>query len=105
MASLTSKISIVFVHGLTGNRESTWTDKPTEVFWPKDFLAKDLPKARISTFGYDADIIQGLSVAGNGTLRDHGKALAEDLAMRRKRTDTVRLSPTLFRINRARTSR
>lgn len=87
---LTNKISIVFVHGLTGNRESTWTDKTAKVFWPKDLLAKDLPKARIITFGYDADIIRGLSTAGNGTLRDYGKALAEDLAMRRKRTDSVR---------------
>ncbi|KAH8683389.1 Alpha/Beta hydrolase protein [Tricladium varicosporioides] len=88
-------IDIVFVHGLTGNRESTWTDKTAKVFWPKDLLAKDLPKARIITFGYDADIIRGLSMAGNGTLRDHGKALAEDLAMRRKRTDS-NLRPLIF---------
>jgi hypothetical protein len=97
--SLTSKTSIVFVHGLTGNRESTWTDKPTKVFWPKDLLAEDLSRARIITFGYDADIVRGLSVAGNGTLRDHGKALAEDLAMRRKKTGTVRLFKTLFTID------
>jgi hypothetical protein len=98
---LTNKISIVFVHGLTGNRESTWTDKTAKVFWPKDLLAKDLPKARIITFGYDADIIRGLSTAGNGTLRDYGKALAEDLAMRRKRTDSVRLFVALFTTKRA----
>ncbi|KAH8731953.1 Alpha/Beta hydrolase protein [Phaeosphaeriaceae sp. PMI808] len=93
--SVSDIIDIVFVHGLTGNRESTWTDKPTNVFWPRDLLAKDLPKARIITFGYDADIIRGLSVAGNGTLRDHGKALAEDLGMRRKRTDT-NFRPLIF---------
>jgi hypothetical protein len=40
-------------------------------------------------------------MAGNGTLRDHGKALAEDLAMRRKRTDSVRLSAAPFTTNRA----
>lgn len=74
-ASLTSKTSVIFVHGLTSNRESTWTDKHSKVFWPKDLLAKDLSKARIVTFGYDADIIRGLNTAGNGTLRDHGKAL------------------------------
>ncbi|KAF1811247.1 hypothetical protein P152DRAFT_474853 [Eremomyces bilateralis CBS 781.70] len=89
------KTSIVFVHGLTGNRESTWTDRTANVFWPKDLLAKDLPKARVITFGYDADIVRGLSTAGNGTLRDHGKALAEDLAMRRKRTDS-NLRPLIF---------
>ena len=90
MSLLTNKTSIVFVHGLTGNRESTWTHKTNKVFWPKDLLPKDLPKARIITFGYDADIIRGLSTVGNGTLRDHGKALAEDLAIRRKITDSVR---------------
>lgn len=96
----TNKTSIVFVHGLTGNRESTWTHKTGKVFWPKDLLPKDLPKARIITFGYDADIIRGLSTVGNGTLRDHGKALAEDLAIRRKKTDSVRLFIALFTINR-----
>lgn len=92
VALLTNHVSIVFVHGLTGNRESTWTDKAAKVFWPRDILAKDLTKARIVTFGYDADIIRGLGMttAGNGTLRDHGKALAEDLAIWRKKTDSVR---------------
>lgn len=41
------------------------------------------------TFGYDADIVHALSVAGSNTLRDHGKVLAHDLAMRRKRTGSV----------------
>ena len=59
------------------------------MFWPKDLLAKDLPNARILTFGYDADIIRGLNTAGSNTLRDHGKALAIDVAMRRTRTDSV----------------
>lgn len=94
LVPLINKISIIFVHGLTGSRESTWTDKVSKVFWPKDLLAEDLPKGRVITFGYDADIIRGLSIAGNGTLRDHGKALAEDLAMRRKKTDSVSLFST-----------
>jgi hypothetical protein len=88
--------SIVFVHGLTGNCKSTWTHKAAQVFWPKDLLSKELLKARIMTFGYDADIVGIFSTAGNGTLRDHGKALAEDLAMQRKRTSSVRSLMTLM---------
>lgn len=42
-------------------------------FWPKEFLPNDIPTARIMTFGYDADIIGTLRVAGSNTLRDHGK--------------------------------
>ncbi|KAJ5863192.1 hypothetical protein N7455_007260 [Penicillium solitum] len=33
-------------------------------FWPKEFLPNDIPTARIMTFGYDADIIGTLRVAG-----------------------------------------
>ncbi|CAI6099554.1 unnamed protein product [Clonostachys chloroleuca] len=49
-------VDIVFVHGLFGNRRSTWTSSSGN-FWPKELLAKDYPQARIFTFGYDADVI------------------------------------------------
>lgn len=83
--------SVVFVHGLTGNRESTWTHKSSKTFWPQTLLPVDLPNIRIFTFGYDADIIRALDTAGSETLRDHGKSLAFDLAMRRMQTRSVRL--------------
>lgn len=81
--------SIVFVHGLTGNRETTWTHKPTKIFWPQTLLTVDLPNARIYTFGYDANIVQALDTAGSETLRDHGKSLANDLSLRRMRSHSV----------------
>ncbi|KAJ5628167.1 hypothetical protein N7490_010395 [Penicillium lividum] len=77
--------SIVFVHGLTGNRESTWTNKQSKAFWPKQLLPCDLPTARIWTFGYDADIIGALRTASSNTLRDHGKSLMHDLSLARLR--------------------
>lgn len=80
---------IVFVHGLTGNRETTWTHKQTKNFWPQTLLPQDLPNARIFTFGYDADIIGTLEAAGSSTLRDHGKSLANDLALRRMKSRSV----------------
>ncbi|KAJ5835667.1 hypothetical protein N7447_001693 [Penicillium robsamsonii] len=79
-------VDIVFVHGLTGNRETTWTFKPTRQFWPQKFLPEDLPNAHIITFGYDGDIVGALKVAGSNTLRDHGKTLAHELAVSRKRS-------------------
>jgi hypothetical protein len=82
--------SVVFVHGLTGNRESTWTThKPSKISWPQTLLPSDLPRARILTFGYDADIVRALDTAGSNTLRDHGKSLANDLALRRMRSNSV----------------
>ncbi|KAJ5663921.1 hypothetical protein N7507_004652 [Penicillium longicatenatum] len=78
-----ASVDIVFVHGLTGNRESTWTDKQSKIFWPKQLLPRDLPNARIWTFGYDADIIGALKTASSNTLRDHGKSLMHDLSLAR----------------------
>jgi protein SERAC1 len=86
--------SIVFVHGLTGNRRNTWTH-PDGVFWPEDLLTKDLPTARVMTFGYDADVVGFSKTAGNGTLRDHGKSLTNDLAMRRVRSNST-TRPLIF---------
>lgn len=77
-----SQISIIFVHGLTGNRDKTWTH-PNGVFWPQE-LAKDIPTARIMTFGYDADVVKLWGMAGSNTLRNHGKNLASDVSDKRR---------------------
>ncbi|KAJ4125602.1 hypothetical protein NW765_001376 [Fusarium oxysporum] len=50
-------IDICFVHGLTGNRDSTWTAKGQSKPWPKVFLPLKLTSTRILTYGYDAYII------------------------------------------------
>jgi hypothetical protein len=39
---------------------STWTNSETKKCWPKDFLPKDIPEARIMTFGYNADAAFGI---------------------------------------------
>ncbi|KAJ5734976.1 uncharacterized protein N7483_000101 [Penicillium malachiteum] len=94
-ANQNKSISVIFVHGLTGNRETTWTHKTTGKFWPQDFLPHDLPDVRILTFGYDADIIGTSHTASSNTLRDHGKSLAEKLAMWRRKSRT-NLWPLIF---------
>lgn len=86
---------MVFVHGLTGNRETTWTHKSTKIFWPSDLLPKDLPDARILSFGYDADVVRALDAASSNSLRDHGKSLAHELAMNKMRARAID-RPTFF---------
>ncbi|TRX88913.1 hypothetical protein FHL15_010141 [Xylaria flabelliformis] len=56
----TADVDICFVHGLTGNRDSTWTAKGQIDPWPKTLLASELSSstARIFTYGYDAYTIR-----------------------------------------------
>ncbi|OXV06287.1 hypothetical protein Egran_05945 [Elaphomyces granulatus] len=46
------EVDIVFVHGLSGNPESTWKNSTTGFLWPKE-LEAHVPNARILLYGYD----------------------------------------------------
>lgn len=78
---------MIFLHGPTGDRDDTWTADDEVDPWPKSLLPKDLPRARIITYGYDADALHLTRVAGQNTVRELAKALINDLSA--LRTDTV----------------
>jgi pimeloyl-ACP methyl ester carboxylesterase len=76
--------SVLFIHGLTGHREKTWTKGEAEP-WPKSLLPRDLPTARIIMYGYDADILRLTDKnVGQNTIQDHAKNLINDLCALRK---------------------
>lgn len=77
-------VDVCFIHGLTGNRESTWTAHGQSMPWPKTLLPGRLPGARILAYGYDAYIVRK-SVAGSNRLIDHAKNLLNDLTADRTR--------------------
>jgi pimeloyl-ACP methyl ester carboxylesterase len=55
-------LDIVFVHGLGGNSQKTWSkNHDPELFWPGLWLPhdSDIGKARIFSFGYNADFRPG----------------------------------------------
>lgn len=86
-------VDIVFVHGLFGHREHTWTGLQNKsIMWPRDLLPTDVPNARILTFGYDADVVKLGSEAQvtNGTMESHAADLSEALARLRLGTDSVK---------------
>ncbi len=70
-----AKNTIIFVHGLTGKREGTWTNE-SKVLWPQDWLPKYFTSCDIWGYGYKTaftnattfstdfdDISQSLAVA------------------------------------------
>ena len=77
-----ASMDICFVHGLTGNRDSTWTAHGQSTPWPKTLLPPKLSKARILTYGYDAYVVRK-SVASSNQLIDHATNLLNDLTTER----------------------
>ena len=82
--------SIVFVHGLYGGREATWTHERSNVFWPRDLLPRDIEDARILSFGYDAKVVKWAEPPSDATIEMHAGSLAARLVSFRSRTKTVR---------------
>lgn len=71
-------VDVCFVHGLSGNRDSTWTARDQTNPWPATILPPELSGARILTYGYDAYVVRK-SVAGSNRLIDHATNLLHDL--------------------------
>ncbi|EXA30507.1 hypothetical protein FOVG_18111 [Fusarium oxysporum f. sp. pisi HDV247] len=74
-----AKVDICFIHGLTGDRNDTWTAQQQPEPWPKSLLVAKLGDARILTYGYDAYVLRA-SVASSNKLIDHATNLLSDLA-------------------------
>jgi hypothetical protein len=87
---LTVLPSIVFIHGLTGDREKTWTSRDASEPWPKALLPTKIPNARILTFGYDAYAVNRQGVVSKSRIGEHAGNLLTSLALLREEDDTVR---------------
>lgn len=61
-----------------------------KIFWPEEYLAQDIPEARVWTYGYDADVIRDLFHAHNkNSVSQHGR----DLAVRLEREIDNEVAP------------
>ncbi|KAJ3461974.1 hypothetical protein MRS44_010527 [Fusarium solani] len=90
-SSQDDKIDIVFIHGLNGDCEKTWTAKTEVQPWPKVFLPSQVPNCRILTYGYDA----GLVDSSKNRVSDHAHTLLTSLASQRQSDETAE-RPIIF---------
>ena len=94
-SELAKAVDIVAIHGLNGHYLDTWTTTNAagqKVFWLKDLLPKQLPDARIMSYGYNSALQFSKSVAGIGTFAEQ---LLEDLRSWRG-TQAERDRPIIF---------
>ena len=79
--SATSCLDIVFIHGLGGDSRKTWSrDHNPELFWPGLWLPleTELERARIFTFGYNANLRPG-EAKSIASITDFAKELLFEL--------------------------
>jgi hypothetical protein len=87
-------IDIVAVHGLNGHYEDTWTWKSgsQKSNWLKEFLPRQIPNARIMSYGYDSAVAFSKSTADITTFAE---ALLNELIARRD-TSVEKTRPIVF---------
>ncbi|CZR51490.1 uncharacterized protein PAC_01366 [Phialocephala subalpina] len=81
---------LVFVHGLTGNRETTWTHDYTNFFWPYT-ITEDIRSACVTTFGYKTDQSIFVGKSDSSAVLDCARNLLESLLQHRKSHEDVPL--------------
>jgi hypothetical protein len=80
--SLRAPIDIIFVHGLGGDSQNTWSKShDPNMFWPGLWLPlePDIGNARILTFGYNANFGPG-STKGIANVSDFAKELLYEMS-------------------------
>ena len=73
-------VDVVAIHGLNGDAYNTWTHQKSRNLWLRDQLPRDLPGARIYTYGYPSHLLFSKSKA---QIRDYASKLLSCLSTAR----------------------
>jgi hypothetical protein len=71
-------VDIVFVHGLGGGPQKTWTAS-NGTFWPSKVLTQGIDNVRILTYGYNGDPTFFSNKASGDNVMDHAHTLIAHL--------------------------
>ena len=64
-------LDLVFIHGLIGDREHTWTHPKSAEPWPKTLISEEFPEARLLSYGYDAYVALKKEPVSSNRLSSH----------------------------------
>jgi pimeloyl-ACP methyl ester carboxylesterase len=81
-------LDIVFVHGLTGDRYTTWQANGSDSFWPC-WLAAVYPTVNVYTAGYDSTVFAKVFAGEGPSLIDRSTMLLDGLLSRPVRAPVV----------------